>query len=289
MSKISPLVAALVGLSLGFAFAAAVFTVSDGSGEIIDRLTHDATVQSNRAQVLKAALDQSKQKVESLTAEIKSLTAASAKAAAPKYKVIGVKDGDTIEVLRDNRSVTVRLDGIDAPEIGQPFGRNAKSRLSQLCFNENCELIESGRDKYGRTLATVTVFDRSMNLRLVSEGLAWHYKKYSDDPALAAAETAARKAKSGLWKEGKPIPPWEWRNMPAQEKTLAATGRTAPRVAPNRITFSTPDPEPKVKLTHWLNTSSGVRHNASCRWYGATKGGRRCSASEGRACGQCGG
>ena len=40
---------------------------------------------------------------------------------------------------------------------------------------------------------------------------------------------------------------------------------------------------------YWLNTKSGVRHNSRCRWYGTTSSGRKATASEGRACGQCGG
>lgn len=44
-----------------------------------------------------------------------------------------------------------------------------------------------------------------------------------------------------------------------------------------------------VEKTHWINTSSGVRHNRSCRWFGNTKNGRYCRPDEGRPCGQCGG
>ena len=44
-----------------------------------------------------------------------------------------------------------------------------------------------------------------------------------------------------------------------------------------------------IRKTHWLNTSSGVRHNKSCRWFGNTKNGRYCRPDEGRACKQCGG
>ena len=44
-----------------------------------------------------------------------------------------------------------------------------------------------------------------------------------------------------------------------------------------------------AQKTHWLNTSTGVRHNAGCRWFGNTTSGRYCPANEGRACGTCGG
>jgi hypothetical protein len=40
---------------------------------------------------------------------------------------------------------------------------------------------------------------------------------------------------------------------------------------------------------YWLNTKTGVRHNAGCRNFENTKGGRLCDADEGKPCGICGG
>jgi len=37
-------------------------------------------------------------------------------------QVIGVLDGDTIEVLHNNRAERIRLSGIDCPEKGQAYG-----------------------------------------------------------------------------------------------------------------------------------------------------------------------
>ena len=50
--------------------------------------------------------------------------------------VVAVKDGDTIEVLRSGRAVTVRLHGIDAPEMAQPFGSAAKRATSSYAFGK---------------------------------------------------------------------------------------------------------------------------------------------------------
>ncbi len=41
-------------------------------------------------------------------------------------KVIGVSDGDTIKVLVNKKQVTIRLEGIDAPEAKQSFGTKSK-------------------------------------------------------------------------------------------------------------------------------------------------------------------
>ena len=47
-------------------------------------------------------------------------------------KVIGVTDGDTIKVLVNKESVTVRLEGIDAPESGQSYGKKSKEALAEM-------------------------------------------------------------------------------------------------------------------------------------------------------------
>lgn len=46
---------------------------------------------------------------------------------------------------------------------------------------------------------------------MVADGMAWHYSRYSKDAGLAAAQRDAKAAKRGLWAEGTPVPPWEWR------------------------------------------------------------------------------
>ena len=48
-------------------------------------------------------------------------------------RVVGVHDGDTITALTDDkRQLKVRLHGIDAPELGQPFGQASKRALSSV-------------------------------------------------------------------------------------------------------------------------------------------------------------
>jgi len=45
-------------------------------------------------------------------------------------RVVGVHDGDTLTALTDDkRQLKVRLHGIDAPELGQPFGQASKRAL----------------------------------------------------------------------------------------------------------------------------------------------------------------
>lgn len=117
-----------------------------------------------------------------------------------------------------NHEIKVRLVGIDAPEIGQPFGSVARDRLRSLVMGQVVNVRSDGQDRYGRTLGTIEVAGVNVNRQLVADGMAWHYTKYSHDPALAAAERDAREAKRGLWKDSKPVPPWEWRSTEKDRK-----------------------------------------------------------------------
>ena len=44
--------------------------------------------------------------------------------------MVTVLDGDTIEVLHNNRADRIRLNGIDCPEKGQAYGHRAKQAAS---------------------------------------------------------------------------------------------------------------------------------------------------------------
>jgi endonuclease YncB( thermonuclease family) len=134
--------------------------------------------------------------------------------AAPEFRgqVVGVTDGDTITVLHDRRSEKIRLNGIDAPERGQPFGERAKQFTSRLAFGQEATVRVIDHDRYGRTIAEVILADgRSLNRELVRSGHAWWYRRYSMDPTLGVLEAEARAARRGLWSEPNATPPWEWR------------------------------------------------------------------------------
>lgn len=127
-------------------------------------------------------------------------------------RVVGVSDGDTITVLSGSEQVRVRLNGIDCPERGQPFGDRAKRKASELAFGKDVTVRPFGTDRYGRTIADVTLPDRRLlNRELVAAGLAWHYRRYSDDETLASLERRAREARLGVWSEPQPVAPWELR------------------------------------------------------------------------------
>jgi len=128
-------------------------------------------------------------------------------------QVVGVLDGDTIEVLHRNRAERIRLNGIDCPEKGQAYGKKANQAASALVFGKEVTLNTFGKDKYGRTIADVLLPDgTNVNQALVKDGWCWWYRKYATtDVELEKLEKEAREAKKGLWIDPVPVPPWEWR------------------------------------------------------------------------------
>jgi micrococcal nuclease len=133
--------------------------------------------------------------------------------------VVGVHDGDSITLRSDDGTIKVRLYGIDAPELGQAFSQVAKQKLSDLCFGKTVTLVSFGEDRYGRTLADVILEDSTnVNHELLRAGLAWYFRKYVKSAELEAIETEAKDQKRGLWDDANPIPPWEYRKIPATPK-----------------------------------------------------------------------
>lgn len=100
-------------------------------------------------------------------------------------KVVSIADGDTITILTaDNQQIKVRFQGIDTPEMNQAFGTKAKQALGYKLQGRMVTLKGTSTDQYGRTLADVYHAGRWINLEMVQEGWAWHYKQYSDDEKL---------------------------------------------------------------------------------------------------------
>jgi len=154
------------------------------------------------------------------------LTAAAAEQLPEVWRVVSVHDGDTITCIdAGNTQRKVRLHGIDAPELGQPYSRASRDRLAALARGKAATVHRHGRDRYGREIASVEVEGDDLAHRLVIEGLAWHYRRYSRDAGLAAAEAEARAARRGLWAEPAPVAPWDYR---AGERERRAAGRAAP-------------------------------------------------------------
>ena len=124
-------------------------------------------------------------------------------------KVVSIHDGDTITILQGKQQIKVRLFGIDAPELKQPYGKKSKQFLANLIAREVVEVEPKGKDRYKRTLGIIRYKDQDINAQMVLNGYAWVYVKYSK--IYVDQETTAREKKLGLWQSSNPTPPWEWR------------------------------------------------------------------------------
>lgn len=140
-------------------------------------------------------------------------------------KVSRVTDGDTTTVRDGRIEKTIRLVGIDAPEIShkkrepsQPFAQTATKYLAGLVLNKTVEIKEFGQDRYGRTLGVVFVAGKNVNLEMVKAGYAEVYRGTPapgfDTAPYWKAEEEARAAKRGMWSQGeKYVSPREWRRL----------------------------------------------------------------------------
>lgn len=133
-------------------------------------------------------------------------------------RVVGVIDGDTVDLLTDAQVlIRVRLSGIDAPERKQASGSVAKQALSNLAFNRAALVTGEKKDRYGRLLGKIAVAGVDVNLRMVQLGYAWHFKTYEreqlpdDRLRYAQAELMARGQRVGLWADREQLAPWEFR------------------------------------------------------------------------------
>ncbi len=133
-------------------------------------------------------------------------------------KVVSIHDGDTIMVLQGKRQIKVRLFGIDAPELKQPYGKKSKQFLANLIAGKVVEVEENSKDRYKRTISIVYLGNTDINAQMVANGYAWAYRKFSKK--YTAQESKAKSQRLGLWRDEEPIPPWEWRKRPTSYKSL---------------------------------------------------------------------
>ena len=144
-----------------------------------------------------------------------------------------VVDGDTVKIQLDmdiprfgfrwdfgedaDNMQSVQLSQIDAPELKQPYGPEAKKSVTQKILNKKVRITEEGdRGTPGLTSARLWYLGDNgkwvdLNKVIVSEGLAW-VGRFSNDDELKALELESQKASRGLFKDSKPMPPWIYRD-----------------------------------------------------------------------------
>ena len=126
-------------------------------------------------------------------------------------KVVKVIDGDTFDLMLD-KTIRVRMFGIDSPERGQAYNVKAREFTAELIAGKEINVIIRNKDRYGRFVCDVYLQDGTyVNAELVRAGYAWLFTRYSNDEELARLQDDARVGRRGLWQDENPIPPWEFR------------------------------------------------------------------------------
>jgi micrococcal nuclease len=139
-------------------------------------------------------------------------------------RVIAVIDGDTLLLMPLNsasaqqRFYKLRLADIDAPEMGQAFGEEAKRQLTSWVLHQTIRVVTVATDRYGRRIGWVRLAmpspeDTDINTELVQQGLAWVSTRYQHPASLLTAQQDAQLAARGLWANNLAIPPWVWRKQ----------------------------------------------------------------------------
>lgn len=135
--------------------------------------------------------------------------------------VLTIHDGDTVRVQpADGAAVSIRVYGVDCPELGQPYGAEARNLTAQLLNGRKVEIIPAQtRKSYKREVAGVVLLDDMIVLQdaLISAGLAWvddRFCRMSVCDLWRQHQTDAKAARRGLWADDRPMPPWKWRRMP---------------------------------------------------------------------------
>lgn len=140
-------------------------------------------------------------------------------AAAPSARfdaaVVKVVDGDSLWLrpAGADQAVEVRVQDIDAPEICQPWGRQAREALAERVAGRTLVVQPRGRDTHGRLLALISIGGENLGAWMVGEGHAWSIRTRWDRGPLVKEERMASALRRGLWTEPNPVEPRAFRRQ----------------------------------------------------------------------------
>ena len=143
-------------------------------------------------------------------------------AEAPAEAVLELRADLPQEMLEDLEGpgrprLRVRLQGIDAPELAQDHGREAKAALETLVLGREVQVRSGRKDAHNRHLGVVLLGGQDLNQTLVAAGHAWHNARFASElppettQRYAQAQAEARAQRRGLWRLPHPEAPWDWR------------------------------------------------------------------------------
>jgi endonuclease YncB( thermonuclease family) len=176
-------------------------------------------------------------------------------------RTVRIADGDTLDALLpgESRPVRVRLEGIDAPELGETFSREAQNFLRALVGNAPVRVTGRDLDSYGRLVARVAAGGQDASTALVRAGLACH--AYARDAALAREESQARASGVGFWAANAKKP------VCVERTAFSARSSATPSSAPNDRRAPPRTTAPRESNGFRGNENSKLYHAPSCPNY----------------------
>ena len=141
-------------------------------------------------------------------------------------RVVRVKDGDTYVLVDGSNTFTARLLKIDAPEMKQKSGIEAYRFVNGTIAGKMVGYTGTAKDRYGRTLVSITINGLRLDSLIIRNGWAWHYLNYDNETMLDYAMQQAISDSLGLWSCGNAnvCPPWLYRGYNAKNKIRYCKG-----------------------------------------------------------------
>ena len=125
-------------------------------------------------------------------------------------QIVEVVDGNTLKVTTiEDDTFTVKLKGVDAPELGQAFGQESLEYLRELVAEKNVLVEYSGKDRWGNRLVFVTTKSgKNINELMIKEGYGWVDRFFVSHDNLMDLQETAKAKNAGLWVNEEPMSPW---------------------------------------------------------------------------------
>lgn len=122
-------------------------------------------------------------------------------------RVTHVSDGDTlwVQALGGGEAQKLRLEGLDAPELCQPWGIEAYRALQGWLLGQVVRVMSTGRDAYGRRLSQLQFQGQDVGLWLVLQGHAWSGRFRQQPGRYDQAQRLAQSQRRGLFSQSGPV------------------------------------------------------------------------------------
>jgi endonuclease YncB( thermonuclease family) len=117
-----------------------------------------------------------------------------------------VYSGNSFKGVFVNKTIDVRLWGIDSPEQGQPYAEESFENLKNMILSNIVIIYPMGKDPFGREICIATINKSNINMNLIRNGYAvyhdigkkdieysWQYKEL---------QIEAQYNKLGIWSGG---------------------------------------------------------------------------------------